>query len=287
MPYDALKVYGKSDINYVMCCNNILTEEDINTLQTNALSSPTWGVDTIMLAKFNEDTNANSFTMTDEIVGYKIQRYEVDYNKLYNVTTLSNKELFFEDYNLRNNRSYQYRIIPIYSKNGHEVLGSPISTDVVHSDWCGWTIVGTKLTDVENEYVVDYDNIWTFGCNIEGEPIQPVFNKTYVTGFGQYPKVVQGEQNYLEGGLTCLLGNVACGEYVNDSIDALEKWRYFCNNGELKLLKDQKGHVIPCSIKDTTPTQMHNTIDLATTISFHFVQLLDRSDISVYGLGAK
>ena len=234
-------------------------------------------------ACINVDFSNNE--LTNDIMGYKIQRYEVDYDRLFEVATLGSNELYFEDYNIRNNKSYQYRITPIYFKDDKELLGMPITTDEIYTDWCGWSVIGTKPTEDSGKYIVDYENIWTFELNTESEAIRPVFNKTYITGFGQYPKVIQGQENYLEGGLKCLIGNILNEEYTNDSIDTIEKWREFCNNGELKLLKDRKGHVIPCSIKDTTPTFMGDTLEQVTVISFNFVQLMDKHDISVYGLG--
>lgn len=228
--------------------------------------------------------NLNNVEDSDA-VKYFVQRHEVDYEKLYDVTTVENGCSVVYDFNIRNNKSYQYRIYPIYANNGAEVFGAPISTNTLYTDFYGWSIVGTKATEVDNEYIVDNDNIWSFGYNISANPIKPVYNKNYVTGFGQFPQLVQGDENYLEGGLSCLMGDVACnGKYINDSIDSIEKWREFCNNGELKLLKDLKGHIIPCSIKDTTPTIDYSIIEKPTTISFNFVQLMDRENISVYGL---
>lgn len=238
-----------------------------------------------MLANFHEDTNASSYTISNDIVGYKIQRYEVEYNKLYEVTALGKEQLYFEDYNIRNHKSYQYRIVPIYLKDGVEIFGAPLSTDVAQTDWCDWSVIGTKSTRERNKYTIDYDNIWNFKLNVEPEPIHPVFNKTYLTGFGQFPKVVQGQENYVESGLSCLIGDVECVNYVGDNIDTLEKWRAFCNNGELKIIKDPKGHIFPCSIQDTTYTTDYSVIDEITTISFNYTQIMDRADISVYGLG--
>lgn len=284
MAFDALKIHGAGDINYVMATSLELTDADINALQANGLSAPVWAGDTIMLADFHEDTYANSITISNDIVGYKIQRYEVDYGRLYDVATIDNKNMYFEDYNLRNNKSYQYRIVPIYIKNGVETLGSPIPTETVLANWHGWTVIGTKPTREKGKYTIDKDNIWRFGLNVEAESIYPVFNKNYVTGFGQFPKEVRGEENYLEGKISCLIGEMECENYTGDTIDTIEKWRSFCNNGELKLLKDLKGHVIPCSIKDTTSSINYKVLEQITTISFSFIQLKEARDISVFGL---
>jgi hypothetical protein len=285
MAYNVLKIHGNCDINYVMCSSLELDEENIDSLLDSGLTSPEWDVDTLMLAKFNENTGASSYTISQDIRGYRIQRYEVDYNKLHEVASLRGDQLYFEDYNIRNNKSYQYRIVPIYLKDGVETLGSPVTSNTIHTDWCGWSVIGTKPTDEINKYMVDYDNIWTFGLNVSPEPIRPVYNKNYLTGFGQYPKAVQGQENYLEGGLSCLIGDIKCENYIGDNIDTINKWRAFCNNGELKLLKDLKGNIIPCSIKDTTYDIDYSTVEQITTISFNYVQLMDRDDISVYGLG--
>ena len=286
MAYDILKLHGGADLNYVMCTNFELANENIDSLVKKGLTSPEWDSNTVLLAKFQENTDASSISIPKNIVGYKIQRYEVEYDKLYEVTSLNMEHLYFEDYNIRNNKSYQYRIVPIYLQEDEtEVFGMPISTDTVFTDWDGWSVIGTKPTKEMNRYTVDYDNVWTFKCNINSEPIHPVYNKNYLIGFGQYPRAVQGQENYLEGGLSCLIGDVKCEGYIGDNIDTIEKWRAFCNNGELKLLKDLKGHVIPCSIKDTTYDIDHSFLEQITTISFNYVQLMNKSDISVYGLG--
>ncbi len=284
MAFDTLKIHGAGDINYVMATSLELTDTDINALQASGLTAPVWAGDTIMLADFHEDTYANSATISNDIVGYKIQRYEVDYDRLYDVATIDNENMYFEDYNLKNHKSYQYRIVPIYVKDGIEMLGAPIPTETVLANWCGWTVIGTKPTREKDKYTVDKDNIWRFGLNVEAEPIYPVFNKNYITGFGRFPKEVRGEENYLEGKMSCLIGDVECDNYTGDTIDVIEKWRSFCNNGELKLLKDLKGHIIPCTIKDTTSSINYKVLDQITTISFSFVQLKEARDISVFCL---
>lgn len=285
MAYNILKIHGNGDINYVMGRATKLSDNDIAALCGSGLSAPEWDTSTIMLAKFVENTNAASYTMSEDIIGYRIQRYEVDYDKLYEVVSVDKQQLYFEDYNLRNNKSYKYHIVPIYLKDGVETAGLPILTETAHTDNCNWAVFGTKPTHEMNKYTIDYDNIWTFGLNVSAQSMRPVYNKIYTTGFGKYPKATQGEENYLEGGLSCLIGDVNCAGYIGDNIDIIEKWQAFCNNGELKLLRDLKGHVIPCSIKDTTYDIDYSISEQPTTISFNFVQLEDRHNISVYGLG--
>lgn len=285
MAYNILKIHGGGDINYVTSSVVSLSDDDIITLQGRGLSAPEWDNNTIMLAKFIEDPNASSYVISEDIIGYRIQRYEVDYDRLYEVVAVDKQHLYFEDYNLRNNKNYRYHIVPVYSKDGVETLGLPILTETAFTDCDGWSVIGTKPTREMNKYTIDYDNIWTFGLNVSAQSMRPVYNKVYTTGFGKYPKLTHGEENYLEGGLSCLIGDVACAGYTGDNIDIIEKWQAFCNNGELKLLRDLKGHVIPCSIKDTTYDIDYSISEQPTTISFNFVQLEDRHNISVYGLG--
>lgn len=225
-------------------------------------------------------------TGTERIVtGCLIQRYEQESGRLCPVTTLNKEYTSFRDYNLQNHKTYRYQITPIYLYNEQKQFGAPVKTSAIQTDWSGWSIIGLKQTSKANEYTVDNDNIWVFEYNTTGDPIKPVFNKSYATGFGQYPKEIQGEENYLEGSVSGLIGSISCnGDYINDDIDSIERWREFCNTAKLKLLKDPKGHVIPCSIKDTSPTINYNVREEITTVSFGFVQLADRNDISVYGL---
>lgn len=285
MPYNVLKVNGNCDINYICSENTIYTENDILNISHAGSHAPNWNTSTILLANFCQDTFANSCSIVDEIIGYKIQRLEKDYNKLYNVATVNNSIFSIEDYNVKGNKPYQYYIVPILLKDGIQILGSPISTDIIHPKWQGWSVIGINYTEEKNTYTVDYDNIWFFDLNAEESPIHPIYEKNYIAGFGQYPYLVQGNENYIEGGLSCLIGNVSCENYEGDDIDTLEKWRAFCADDKLKLLKTPKGYVIPCTIKGTTLSVNHNILEKITTISFNYVQMMDSKEISVYGVG--
>lgn len=61
-----------------------------------------------------------------------------------------------------------------------------------------------------------------------------------------------------------------------------EQWVNFCNNGNLKLLKDIRGNKYLVDIVDTpTFETMDETVQQATTISFNWVEVGDTNKIAV------
>lgn len=285
MAYNTIKIHGGGDVNYVMCTTASLTDEEKKSLETADISTrPTWDDYTIMLAKFeNESIDANSYEITNDIKEYKIQRLEVGTDRLYEVATVDKTHTSIKDYNVRSQKSYQYRIVPV---NNNGDLLAPITTDAVETDWCGWSVVGIIPTKKKNVYTVDQENIWNFVANVKPQPKSLVNDMKIHTGFGKYPTAVQGELNYIETGMSCLIGDITCKGYEGDTIDVIKKWRAFCSNEHLKLFKDPKGEIIPCIITDTTDNTDFGTAEQITEISFKVTQLLDETKISVYGLEA-
>jgi len=283
--YTKVKLYGGQDVNYVWVKEGTSTNEEVTAVDNNKISTPTWDAKTIALAPFINGISASELNNTASIVGYKIQRKNVNDDVLYNVAELSSDKTRIQDYNISNRSTFEYHITPIYELNNVRTLGSPIITDPISTDWSAWSVVGTKLTNKEKVYTVDEDNIWSFELNIKSNALTPKFDKTFQDGFGRFPRASYGNRNYIEGGLETLIGKVSYnGEYTDDNIDLWEKWVQFCANGQLKLLKDRKGHVLPIDIKDTSPECMDDLSEQVTTISFNFVQLDDSKVISVYGL---
>lgn len=286
--YTNIKIYGGQDVNYMWIKNGTSTNLEVEDVNSEGIYSPMWDNRTIALATFNDTLSASDINNTDSIVGYKIQRKNIKENILYKVADLPPNRMRIQDYNVNNKNTFQYYITPIFEIEGVKTLGSPIITDNVSVDWTAWSIVGTKLTSVEDVYEVDEDNIWSFELNINSDPFKPVFDKTFQDGFGRFPKESVGNRNYIESGLETLFGSVSCdGEYINDSVELLEKWESFCANDQLKLIKDTKGRVLPIDIKETSSKYMDDTTEQVITTSLSFVQLADNKEISVYGLAVE
>lgn len=286
--FSEIKIHGYCDVNYAWSkVSDTVTDDVINSAVTNGVYTPAWDDDTITLATFREDISASDISQALPIIKYVIYRQDIAEDVEYKIAETASDETHITDYNTGSDKTYKYIITPIYDDNGLEVRGEPIVTEPIAVDWNSVSIVGLLPTDIENEYIVDKDNIWVFSLNIDDITYKPQTNKTVTPGMSRYPKVYASETNYLTTDITCLLGNITCesnDKYVNDNIEKIEKWIEFQNNGQLKLFKDVKGHILPCEITDTSYTIDGSTPLQMTSISFSIVQLADRKDISAYSV---
>lgn len=286
MSYSKLKIYGNCDVNYMWSKRADLTNNEINTITNNGIYSPVWDGSTYALAIFKDDVSASSFTQNNTIVGYSIQRYNINADTLLDVVTTDDTVLRIQDYNVRNMSKYQYYIIPIFLVDNVKVFGSPIISSEIDSKWENWSVIGLTPTNIENEYTVDNNNIWTFGCNVRGGDITHELKKEVTDGNGTFPKIVNGKTSYIKGSVECLIGTVSnLYHYVDDDIYKINKWVEFCRSSQLKLLKDTKGNVVPCDIIDTSMNIGSSFYEKPTKITFNFVQLDDSDNLTVYGYG--
>lgn len=283
MGYSKIELYGEANINYLQVKSGIASTSSVNEVIQKELHLPIWDEDTYMLATYQNSINASSVeSMGSPIVCYKIQRYDIEEDVLYQVA--DTEELKIRDYNVVSNNKYKYYIFPII-KNTEDflILSSPIITDIIEPKWDGCTIIGLQETDNKNEYIIDRDNIWTFRFNIEQQGYVLNIDKTYKDGFGRFAKLNRGQKKYLTTGMNSLVGEVDCKETTfKSSLSKVEKWEEFCYSSNLKLFKDMNGRVIPCDIKDVTSSYLFNGNDSPVMTSFNIVQLDDRKEISVY-----
>ncbi len=280
--YSKIKLHGYCDVNYVWSKGGDLDETEIESIISNGIHSPVWDANTVTLSTFQDNINGNTNVEKNNIVKYVVQRKRIDEDKIYPVAEVSKENTRVYDFNIQNKNKFVYRIIPVLED---ATYSSYIESNEVSIDWSHITICDLLPTNIDKEYKVDKNNIWKFSLNIQPTPIKPTFNKRVVSGFGKFPKISQDNTNYLTLGFEALLGDVDCvGKYFNDDIDKMEKWYSFCNNGNIKLLKDLRGNVIPCDIQDTSMQGNDGFVQQFTTLSFNVVQLDDRRNISAYSL---
>ena len=287
--FSKIKIHGNSDINYVWSKTGSVQETEIQNLLSQGVATPEWDESTIALSTFWGNINASETYNLGTILKFAVQRHDINSGVRQTVKNdcPTNGSILL-DFNVANNCSYKYYIIPIFKNSSNEegIYGQPIVTDVITPKWDTWSLIGLIPTDNPNIYHIDKDNIWTLGLNIQTDPFSIKNDKIFSDGYNKYPRVYVGKTDYLTSKVSCYLGNVSCnGDYTDDNMVKITKWREFCNNGQLKLLRDRKGHVIPCEIHDESYSIQENLIEMPTTISFSFTELLDSRNISVCEIG--
>lgn len=284
--YSKIKIYGDSDINYLWVKNKFNESEkgDIG------IRTPVFDKDTAMLATFNEDISGADIKQDTNITisKYTIYRQSIGENKKYIVGEISSENTAISDYNICNNQKYKYYITPTYYNKDTKIekMGEPIETDVIESAFYGCSIVGLLPTDDPSVYKVDTNNIWLLSIDVNVEDFKANFNKSTLNGIGRHPHLSHDTTNFLTGSISALIGQIDCvsHDYINDTVNKIEDWIDFCNNGQLKLFKDCKGLVIPCDITDMSFSYDKECPEKPTTVKFEITQLKNRKDISAFCL---
>lgn len=281
MSFNKIEIYGGCDVNYMWSKDAILSDNEINTIVQKGIYSPEWDTESTALATFNNNLSASNFN-NENILYYRIQRKDAKENIMRTVANVDKTQTKITDFNIGNKATYKYYITPIVEIDGKEITGQTIETDEFSTDWCTWSVIGLKTVE-ENTYEIDEDNIWIFHLNLEAGDYTPVYSKTFTQGMGRFPKAFSGETNYIKGSLSCYSGAVdKFGNYCDDDVIKNKKWAEFCNNGEIKLLRDVKGNVFLVDIENTSMNVETYAKDMPTKISFNFIQLGDAEEVCAY-----
>ena len=190
---------------------------------------------------------------------------------------------------------------------------------LTYVNWDNWSICNIEETeDTPNTKIyMKTGGTWLLGLNLEGENLMQNMSANSWDTLGRYPRIAIGQKNYESSTFTGFLGrmqevpsldlknqykNGECKttEEVNKKyryterlnisnkygreVEKYQAWKQFCNDGELKLLKDVKGNAWVVQIVDNPNNNIiNNANNMPTTISFSWKEVLDTENISVIG----
>lgn len=309
-------VYFNSGLNVDV----IKVDQNITTSFDEAIvNKETMLATTILHNTFDITIDARYFSPEGQAAGanYTVYRRTPEQTYYDFVCIMENGEYMFYDYNINNNNFYHYLCsIEVETSTGSEYLIYQNRDDTgeleyIPTNWNQWSICDIEDTTEDNVYFKT-GNTWNFLCNIEEENLEQNTSITIWDTLGPYPKISIGQKNYDGSSFTALLGEVTEHiKYKNNQdltghkiygyteklrrnmnsryareIEKLNAWREFCNNGNLKLLKDVKGHAWVVQITEN-PTRSINVLSstMPTTISFNWVEVEDITSISIIVLG--
>lgn len=283
MNYSKVELYGGANLNYLHTKNYAANDTEILNINSNGIFLPNWDKNTLMLATYQNSLNASSIIIDEgDVIGYRIQRLDVQENIMYHVTDTSYAKI--QDYNVSSDKEYKYYIFPIIKSNEKKMFGIPIVTTEIKPKWDACTIIGLIETDKKNEYVVDTNNIWSFEANVETEDYVLNMDKNFTDGFGRFSKRNQGLKKYITSGANAIVGTIDCdSSMLKSGISKIEKCEDFCYSSNLKLFKDIGGRILPADIKEESSRYLYDGDTSPISTSFSIVQMADYKEISVYG----
>jgi L-rhamnose mutarotase len=237
------------------------------------------------------------------------------------VCTLEDGRYSFHDYNIVSNQYYHYQAsievqtssgIPKYTVYENKFYYTDDNGDTItepeyfKTSWDDFTICNIYQTTEDNVYTKDGD-IWTFKYNMEGEDITQNTSVTTWDTLSQYSRTSKGTKNYDTSTITAMLGDIkeyneysafeesekvygytekytdtSKNEYYYYENEKLQRWKDFCNDGELKLLKDRKGNAWIVQIAESPTYSINLTSNLnQTVVSFTWVEVSSLDNVII------
>ena len=290
--------YNKIILGGNQVCDYLYVSEsqiDQSQFQYIDVEPDEWKPETLMLAKFNPNSNdssvidmsAGNSSLTENIERYEIRRKSG--NSLYTeyVGTVKEKEdksktkRYIVDYMVKNNTDYTYYLYPAttHSKNG--ILLSPSITNEVKTDWGYWSLLVVDESEEENVFYLS--KMFKFELNITTDAMSNNAVVSVLQNFTRYPTVQYGTSNYWSGGLSALCGYVSCvdGGYVQTP-DMIEELKKLTSDTRRKFLKDIDGNI--WEVKITSPvsiTAENNSLQSVKTAKISWTEVGEVSGISI------
>ena len=265
---------------------------------------------TVLINNFFNNINAKYFPSSEELTGTTFSVYRKTYYQTYYdyLCTLTNNQIIFNDHNIVNNEYYHYLTYAETTINGKTQYLTFENKDgdgnevFIHTQWNKFSLCDIIETDDENIYEKS-GNVWLFNCNLSEGDLTQNLSVNATTTLGKYDKIYIGKKNYESGKVTCLLGDIKefstlkdgsliekntyteksiLTHYYEKGSQKIEDWKYFCYNGNLKLLKNIAGDSWIIQIIDNPNRNIVlATESPVTTITFSWQEILDKNTISI------
>ena len=224
------------------------------------------------------------------------------------------------DYALANHNDYYYKVRAIYEvwlddsftgkytyRDGEIIIFS--STDLTEEeieaelfngevpDYNFYKYFWNKLLILETQKRLSEDTVngqyyistepnskWDFQLEIEDADITINTDSGVFDGLYEFPRVNETYRNYKSQPISCKLGkidNSTKWRYGRSSVDIVNKWKKFCNDGHIKILRDRYGNLVPVKITAKS-YKCNNTKPMIMDLSFDWVQI--GSENGIFGI---
>ena len=156
------------------------------------------------------------------------------------------------------------------------------------------TLIDTKIEltiednyDLINDYEANIDeySIWHLKYNTDAKNIEVVTDKAIYETSMKIPVVNKTARNYKTGTIKAFIGSFIKENdrlTYRDSIKLQNKFQEFCDNGRVKMLRDEIGNVLPVDITLQSFEYNPHTIPTNITVIFKWSQVGEEKNLSVW-----
>ena len=206
---------------------------------------------------------------------------------------------YFYDYSFNRESTYQYYIVPVFfdyiNGNDNLIYGPPHKlNNQINYNLKEVTLIDTVIDTTPNEEtqssnIYEANNqeysMWHFKYNTDAKSINVVTDKTVYETSMKIPVVNKTKRNYKTGTIKAFLGGFVKENNkltYRDSIKLQNKFQEFCDNGRVKMLRDEIGNVLPVDVTLTSFEYNPHTIPTNITVTFEWTQVGEENNLSVW-----
>ena len=153
---------------------------------------------------------------------------------------------------------FRYMIVPYNSTSGATDIYTAYVTDVITSNFDGYTLTACYDTgkNADGKLLYKQGDTWKFMCDIDDTDNQQNINKEMHIGNGKYSTATKTDNNYLTGKLSGYIGYMNCStKEFEDDIEVVKAWRRFLAQDAIYVLRSPKGDVWLVNIVENAVTK--------------------------------
>lgn len=197
------------------------------------------------------------------------------------------------DYNIRNDSYYDYYVRVEYAGRNYDIENNPVDATAncnivgdeaslgvdfilvrpnIHTSFKGTSILGLEKKSETLVGIVQSFNLF-YRFENEMNELNNELSRDYINSFNKYPRELKGQQNYISGQYSGLLGYEEDGVYIEPK-GIKDLWNEFINDETIKLYRGVDGETMIISIESSrVKPEYYPNIGLVNSVNLTFKEI--------------
>lgn len=237
----SITLHGKQRCEWLTVIDGEVSGDKLHSLLTDLQYEPAWDLDTLFLAKFDDDTGLNAGNITppsgEDIVGVALYRQAMGDARLSLVANVEIGTNQIIDMGYRNQVNYTYYVFVLGETT---YVSAALPSNVVFPMHWNWTVMDCTQ-DKNGVYHLKAAHI--FRNSVSTDAITNNNTPNLLQNFTPYPTRQPSSYNYLSSTLTGYIGTVDMvnNRYIDTLDHAMALWNLSVSTAP-KFLRDRKGN---------------------------------------------
>lgn len=234
----SITLYGQQICQWITALDGEVSGDSLHDLLYDLQYEPTWGLDTLFLATFNDTgLNAGNITPNENLVGVALYRQAQGDSALSLVANLDISTTEIVDEGYRNQVNYTYYV---FALGETQYVSDALPSNTVFPMHWNWTV----LDCIQNsDGVYHVNDVHIFRNNVSTDALTNNNTPNMLQNFTPYPTRQPTSYNYISSTLTGYIGKVDMvnNRYIDTVEQAAALWE-LSTSTDPKFLRDRKGN---------------------------------------------